>query len=398
MHGLTGEATRTTPLASLRRWIQAHERRLIVAWFAGWIVFFGAVFAWGIWARGLERVVVAWNARTGERLAHAEQLIAAKDWEKAKLELIALDADHPAIQVKHRLDKERERVLELLGLCFEETDHKKKAIATLQRLVAFDPRNWHNHFVLAETLAHFNEHDLAEAQYREVLRIHPSHFPTVSALTGMLYDVATLYAKVVELHQQYLNGYLLAPVELRFGDRKVVFDVPVDGNPHALEAPLELAAGFSGDATIATHGYSVRIGALELIAPEHVGVVDAPQPVVVDGASGWSAQDADAIPAGEVAALSQDARYERGLERPVSAGPGQFAAKNTKSSFHRRVDAPLGASRVKLELTLYKHMDLDTWAKIVNSYGCRLEWTLLEDAKRRTVVGGCLEAGSTFED
>jgi hypothetical protein len=377
MRGLTGETKTPSSLAGVRRWMYARERALVVAWLVVWPAFFAFVFVWGVWFRGLERVIDAWNSRTTPRLAEAEQLVAQKKWERATLALEQLDLDHPAVYVKHRLDKERERVLELLGQCFIETDHKKKAIDALQRLVAFDPRNWHNHFALAEALRHFDlksNSEVAEAEYRQVLRIHPNHLPTVEILTGMLYDVAGLYAKVVDLHQQYLNASLIATVDLRVGDRTLHFDLPVDGNPHALEAPIELADRFSGNVTLSTRGYSAKIGELTFVEPERVGVASARARASVDGASGWTPTDAEL------------------------RAPGQFAASSKDSHFDRSIEVPHGAGQVQLELTLYKHMTDDLWAKVFNSYGCRLEWDLREEAKRRTVVGGCLEAGSLFED
>ncbi|MCE9593992.1 MAG: tetratricopeptide repeat protein [Planctomycetes bacterium] len=372
MRGLLGEARREGELAGVRRWLHAHERGLIVAWLVGVSACFALLFAWGVWQRGLESVVSWWYARSGTELARAERLYEAGRFEDAAALLERIDANHPAVIVKHRLDQEREEVLTLLGRSYVALDKKKRALETFDTLVAFDPRNWRNHYARAEALRAFVESDLAEAAYREVLRLHPTHFPTVETLTGMLFDVATLYAKVVELHQQYFNAWLLGSVELSLGATSVGLDVPVDGLPHAFDVPFEVAANFAGDARVATHGYSARIGELALVPAQHVGVAAPIVPAIFAGP--WT----------PTAAKLDD--------------QGRFAAASKESSFAQHVAVPNGAARVRIELTLYKQMSKDLWFKVEKSYSNRLLFDQLEDVRRRTVIGGVLEAGSLFEE
>ncbi|MBI5434688.1 MAG: hypothetical protein HZA52_17785 [Planctomycetes bacterium] len=372
MRSLLGETRPGSELAGVKRWMHAHERGLVVLWLGAVAALFAFVFVWGVWRRGFEGAIAWWYGRSARELARAEELYADGNYQRAAELLERVDANHPAVVVKHRLDEEREAILDLLARSYVALDKKRRALEVTAQLVAFDPRNWKNHFAHAQALRTFSEGDLAEAAYRGVLRLHPNHFPTVEALTGMLFDVATLYASVVELHRQYLDAQLLGTVELSFGDARVTLDVPVDGRPHAFDVPCSLAAGFAGDARIATHGFSVEIGELALVPPRRVGEVQPSVAATFTGA--WTPGDAEA----------------RGGER--------FAALSKAASFTRRVEAPNGAGRVHIELTLYKHMTASLWTKIATSYENRLLFDELAAAEVRTVLGGCLEAGSLFEE
>lgn len=372
MQSLTGETRRRSELAGVRRWMHAHDRGLVVAWLGFVTAFVGVLFVWGVWNRGLEDAIAWWYGRSAKELARAERLVAEGRVEQAVAVLEPLDANHPAILVKHRLDQEREAILELLAQSYVTLDKKRRALETTTKLVAFDPRNWRNHYAHAEALRAFSEADLAELAYREVLRLHPNHFPTVETLTGMLFDVATLYAKVVELHRQYLDAWLLGSVDVSVGDTRVILDVPVDGRPHVFEVPFDVPEVFKGEARIATHGFSARIGKLELVPAARVGRIDARESATFVGE--WRATDADAL------------------------DDGRFAARAPTSSFIRPVEAWNGASRLRIELTLYKQMSRSLWVKIATSYKNRLYFDELAEAERRTVIGGCLAAGSLFEE
>jgi tetratricopeptide (TPR) repeat protein len=372
MRSLLGETRRESELAGVRRWMHARERRLVVAWLVGWTALFAVLFVWGVWRRGFEDVVAWWYGRSAHELARAEQLHESGEFARSAEVLERVDASHPAVQVKHRLDQEREAILALLAKDYVALDKKRRALETTEKLVAFDPRNWQNHYARAEALRAFAESDLAEAAYREVLRLHPNHFPTVETLTGMLFDVATLYQKVVELHRQYLDAWLLGSVDVTIGDAHVTLDVPVDGRPHAFDVPFALPDGAHGEVRVATHGFSVRIGALELVPALRVGELASAERARVDG--GWIPHDAKA------------------LEN------GRFSAETPASSFTRSVDAPRGAGRLRIELSLYKRMTSGLWEKVRTSYRNRLYFDELAAAEERTVIGGCLEAGSLFEE
>lgn len=372
MRSLTGETRRRSELAGVRRWMRAHDRGLVVAWLGFVVVLVAVLFVWGVWNRGLEDAVAWWYGRSAAELARAERLVAEGRVEQAVEVLEPLDANHPAIHVKHRLDQEREAILTLLAQSYVTLDKKRRALDTTAKLVEFDPRNWQNHYAHAEALRAFAENDLADAAYREVLRLHPNHFPTVETLTGMLFDVATLYAKVVELHRQYIDAWLLGSVDISVGETRITLDVPVDGRPHVFDVPFVVPEVFKGEARIATRGFSTRIGELVLVPAERVGRIDAREPASFAGE--WHATDADAL------------------------ADGRFAAKSPASSFTRAIEAWNGAGRLRVELTLYKQMSKSLWVKIETSYKNRLYFDELAEVERRTVIGGCLEAGSLFEE
>jgi hypothetical protein len=352
--------------------MQRHERALIAVALAALALYLAALFVWGVWFGGAERAIDRWNAQTTRELAHAEALVAAERWDEAAAELERIDAHHPAVYVRHRLDRERERVLELLGQCWVELDRKRRALDVFERLVQFDPRNWRNHWLEAEALRHFGDGDEAQAAYREVLRIHPNHLPTVEALTGLYFDVSTLYANVVELHRAYLDAQLLGTVELALGEEIVRFDVPVDGRAHALSAPLEVPAGWKGVASLRTHGYSASPGALSFDPPTLVGVLGREGSTRVEGP--WRAVSAS------------------------ETRPGHFAASAVDSALLSEVELSHGASRVAIEIALFKAMTPSLWSKVETSYRNRLLFDELEAVKARTVVGGCAQGGSVFEE
>src|SRR5688572_26377776 len=106
-----------------------NERRVALAWLllAALVVAFLAV--WGVALGGAERVSLAISGRLEQRLARGEQLFDAGRFEEAALELELLDRDHPAVFSKHALDRQRERVLELLARSYAALDRKARAHA-----------------------------------------------------------------------------------------------------------------------------------------------------------------------------------------------------------------------------------------------------------------------------
>ena len=357
--------------------VQRNERRLIVAWLAGCAALL-ALVAWAIAFGGAERTIEAWDARWVPRIDRAEALMRSNGGSKETLtlaaaELEAIDRDFPAQFIKHRLDRERERILGLLGECYVGLDRKKHAIATLERLVAFDPKNYDNHFRLAEAQRHFADNDAARKSYEDVLAIHPTHLPTLKALIGMD-DFGSLYAQVVDDYEHYLNAWLLARVRVSFGERAVELDVPVDGREHVVEGVLELPADRSETVCIETRGYSARMGRLEEIPPLHVGVVEPHAFDGVDVSSNWRATGGKLTGQAEL----------------IAADAGSRACIVEIS--------PRAVARVRLKITLFKALPEDTWKMVTKAYRNRLELAKLREAEQRSRVGGCLQAGSIFED
>jgi tetratricopeptide (TPR) repeat protein len=326
---------------------------------------------------GAERTVDAWNARWPRRVAEGERLVDAKRYAEAVVFLEELDRDFPALYVKHRFDREKERLLTALGRAYTGLDKKKRALETFERLVQFDPRNWANHLALAEACVTFVELDRAKQAFAAVLAIHPSHLPALKGLIQLHYD-GSLYANIPPLYEAYLDAYVLAPLTLSFAERSVVLEVPADGRPHRVEAALELPAGWRGEMCLATRGWSVTVGAIELTAPLRAGVAGVPEMLRVEvppNAGEWKAQSAQETRPGVFAAQDKSARICRDLAAPAS-----------------------GTARIALEITVYKALDAGLWTEVETSYKNRLAWEALEIARQRSLIGGCREAGSIFED
>jgi tetratricopeptide (TPR) repeat protein len=356
-----------------REWWREHERLGIVAWLLGTALALGALAVWGVALGGAERAARAWDARWLERLAQGERLCVDGHFGEAAAFLEQLDGEFPARSVKHRWDRERERLLGLLAKSYTELDRKREALATLDRLVAFDPRNYKNHFALAEGCFAFDEPDRGREALQAVLAIHPTHLPSLQELAASFYD-GSRYEAVVALYRAYLDAWLLAPMTLSLGEASATIEVPVDGLPHRIEAPLAIAAGWSGEACLSSRGYSVRIASLEIVAPARVGVAEPLERAQVAPGDGWVGQDA-------------------------VESQGRFSASGVGSRICHAV-GPLsaGGARVVLEITAFKALPPALWAQVQTSYRNQLENQALEEARERSLVGGCPEAGSIFED
>lgn len=357
----------------LARFIARHERALIVLWLAGCAGLLAVMAVWGLYFNGAERVVDAWDERWVARLDAAEALLETRQFERALSELEQVDADCPATFVKHRLDKQRERSLTLLGQCYAALDKKAKARATFERLVAFDPRNYANHFARAEALRAIGDGDAREA-YEQVLAIHPTHLPSVAALMDMAFDAGN-YAPVVAQFERYLDAWLLARIRVQCGERSVALEVPVDGLAHTLEAAFEVPEGWNGALEIVSGGYQTRVERLELEAPLYAGGQQRAAPTVLEGAQAWTAVD--------TALDGSGAPREMTRTSALRSPPIALAS---------------GAARVRLRIRLFKSVSDEMWTQARKAYANRLEHDLWRRVEERAARGGCLEAGSVFLD
>ena len=360
-------------LDAARRFVREHERGLIVAWIAGCLLLVGIAFTWGIAFRGAERVVDAWQQRWPRRVDEGASLVAQRRFEQAAQHLEQLDAQFPARSVVHRFDRERERLLTLLVESYTALDKKKRALAACERLVAFDPRNWENHWTQARTALFFSEDELAEAALDALLAIHPTHLPAVEARIKLCFDAAQ-FAKVPPLWRAYLDAYRLAPIDFLFDGSTLHLEVPADGRPQRFEVAFALAGRARGEASFVTHGWSLDVRAIAFLEPQRAGVVRANEwhEVVPDN---WSALGGSQLEAGCLRADSPAACL-----RGEIAGPQQ------------------GAERAAFELVVYKACSESLWTMVATSYKNLLLWDELESLRARTRVGGCLEAGTLFAD
>lgn len=349
-----------TPDARVRRWIQRHERALIVAWLAGCVVFVGVLGVWGVALGGAERAIERIdNAWIGE-LDFAQRELEQGNFGLAAQALERIVREDGVTSVKHKHDKEHERALSLLADAYARGDRKSKALETLERLVAFDPKDFANHFRQAQMLRAAGDAGAARAAYERVLAIHPTHWPSVEARIDMEYD-GGVYGPIPGLYERYLDAWLLAPMRLVAGDTTARFEVQVDGLTHDVEVDFELPEGWSGPMRVETRGFSARVDQLTLLAPLRAGVADRPAPIVLRG--------------GDVTATDVDSQIVVG-----------------------DLSAPHGVQRVRLRITPFKRMTEDTWIEVSKAYANTLLHERFAAAKARTCVGGCDAGGTVFED
>lgn len=358
---------------AMRRFVREHERGLIVAWLSFMLLVLGVGFVWGIVFRGAERAVDAYEARWPARVDHGEQLLASGQAQAAADFLEPLDAQFPAQSVKHRFDRERERLLTALAHSYVALDKKQRALAACERLVAFDPRNWQNHYTQAEVALAFHDGDLAKLALDRVLAIHPAHLPSVEARIKLAFD-GGLYAQIPPLWRAYLAAFRLAQIEFTLGDSRVALELPSDGLAHRFVQPCAAPADFRGSARFATRGWSIDVRDLVLCAAARSGVEGAPQ-FAAPQHGPWEASDARAV------------------------GTDGLAATGVNSSLQCELSVPAeGCAQAAFELVAYKACTPSLWEMIETSYRNLLLWDELAATRARTRIGGCLEAGSLYED
>jgi tetratricopeptide (TPR) repeat protein len=358
----------------LRLWLQRHERGAIAIWLGGCALLVAFLAAWGLWANGAERVVDALDGAWVRELDALAAEVRARRFEEALPALERLDRRCPAVFVKHRFDRERERLLGLLARCYVELDRRRLARETLQRLVAFDPRNFDNHFQLAEAERAFGDDAASAEAYRQVLAIHPTHLPSVQAAIELAFAAGD-HAAVIGAYERYLDAWLLGEVRLRFDDRVVELEALVDGRERVLEGAVVLPAGWSGGVCVETGGYSARIAEIELVAPPLAGLALPAESSIVRPAGDWVAAGGAGAAPGELAATASDSR----LCGPAAA-------------------PPQGAARVRVRLALFKALPAELWSTVARSYRNQIAGEALERAGERSRVGGCLAAGSSFAE
>lgn len=348
-----------------QRWVARHERALIAAWLGACVLLVGGLAFWGIALNGAERAVDAWDSAWIGEVERAAAELERGEVDRATKRLEHVVRTNGVSFVKHKHDKEHERALALLAQAYAAAEKKGKTLATLERLVAFDPRNFANHFRQAEALRAFDEDALASEAYERVLAIHPTHWPSVSARIDMEFAAGN-YTPVPEFYERYLDAWLLAPLRLSAGERRVEFEVQADGRPQVIEADFELESGWKGELRLETRGYSAVLESLELAPALRVGEAGRRPSTVIAAGDGM---------AREVIASDVHSALELG-----------------------ELELPHGAQRVRLKLTLFKRLSSDTWTQVQTSYANKLLHERFALARARSRVGGCDEAGTVFED
>lgn len=311
---------------------------------------------------GVEHVIHLWDARWIQRLEHGERLLQNGEYEAAATYLSALDRDFPARHVKHAKDKERERLLMGLGEAYLALDRKRFTLTTFRRLVAFDPRNFANHFALARAAQHFDEPEEAHTHFERVLQIHPTHLPSLSQDIAYHMDRGA-FDRVVAVYENYLDAFVVRPVRVRLGSRDTVIDVPMDGRWHECETilPGEVVRGDS--LILETGGASVDVGEVTLEAPIRVGRPPVPGRARLVPRGRWRFRSLASIDEGLYRARSS----ESAVIIPIAGPPGKV-------------------NRVRFELRFPKPVDAKVWGQVEQAYANLLEMDRLAAARQRSVV------------
>ncbi len=348
-----------------QRWVARHERALIAAWLCASALLVGALAVWGVVFNGAERAVDVWDSAWIGEVERAAAELERGEVERATERLEHVVRTNGVSFVKHKHDKEHERALALLAQAYATADRKAKTLATLERLVEFDPRNFANHFRQAEALQAFGEDALAREAYERVLAIHPTHWPSVAARIDREFAAGN-YTPVPELYERYLDSWLLAPLRLVAGERQVEFEVQANGLAQEVDVAIEIESGWKGRLRLETRGYTAALERLELVPALRVGELGRPPSTVL---------------------------------APGDSRDREVLASDVHSALEfGELELPHGAQRVRLKLTVFKRLSPDTWTQVQKSYANKLLHERLASARARSRVGGCDEAGTVFED
>jgi tetratricopeptide (TPR) repeat protein len=330
-------------------WFRRHERLLAVLWLAGTALVVLAVAARPIRERLLYRVGLALDRREDrweERLARGQALLDAGNFASATSFLERLDAEHPARNVRHGRDKERELLLRLLARSYEGQGRPGRAMATWERLVAFDSLNYLNRFAYARAaerlLSGWALAEEAKDGFAGVLRIFPAHLPSLRGYVDYYMDRGE-FIPITTAYRTYLDAFFIHPVTLRLGDATADAKVAVDGRAHELEFAVVLPPGRGAELSLGTRGFAFQLEAVTLEPARVVGRVAAAVPVTLEPAR-FAGRNATAASTGW---LPADTTGAVSIQVPPDAQ---------------------GVSRVRVRLRLFKPLDRELWGLIRKSY------------------------------
>jgi len=354
-----------------------HERMFAAAWLGALVLAALALAVTPVRIRvldGLQAIVDHWDERWTRRLEQGEALVARGDYAGAVDYLERLDAAFPARNVRHGRDRQRERLLLLLGRSYEALDRKTRAMATYDRLVAFDPLNYRNHFERAgaaeRLLSGWALAPEARDGYAAALQLFPNHLASVRGYIDYYMDRGE-FIPVAQAYREYLDAFLTQRVTVRLGRDSAVVPLLVDGLPRDVELPLTAPPGFEGSLSIQSGGFAFRVERLTLLPARAVGVVRPSAPV-----------DLLLRPS----ALMSMEPVEGGALRPVGAATGvEYPIPQVRA----------GVAGVRLRVRVYKPVDGALWQVVRKSYRNLLDEAGLASAMERTVTLPSTEAADT---
>lgn len=361
---------RTSPTNShFGRFVRDHERSLVIVSVIGLLVFGAVVAVSVVVARirmpvlaGVEQIVDYWDNRWTRRLESGERLVNAKQYSEAVEYLAALDSEFPARNVKHKRDMERERLLRALGRSYSEMGKKRLALDTYRRLIEFDPRNFENHYLLAQACLRFGEPDMAEGHLARVLKIHPTHPPSVRARLTSQFAKGD-FAAVIAAYETYLNAFLIQQVTVALGQSSTTVNVPVDGRFHNVDLRLAHPPEASGELVFRVGQFAIEINTVTIQAPLLVGEPGVTITPLWPSEISWRVQEMAPIGAGSFRAL----------------GPGAALRLDVPPQ-------PNGVATIRFRLRLFKPFDMDLWDMVNKSYKNLLRYNDLKAAQERSVI------------
>ncbi len=337
----------------------------------------------------VEGVFSAQERRWIQRIERGEGLLAAGRLEEAIEHLTDLDRRFPARTSRHALDKGRERVLHALARSHEEAGNKRLALETYRRAVAFDPRNFWNHFTLARAALALDEPDEARLHLGHVLDMHPSHLPSLRQLVALQYDDGDFEA-VVASYERYLDGFQVQEIAFRAGESAETVPVRVDGRYREVRVAFAEPARGPRSLELETGPVSADVGRVSLDPPLEAGRLGVP------GAELRPPDEAPWSVAGTLPAELDDRPLQAPAVPPwaprvVLLRPGEVPSPEllptTPAPARLSVplaDPPAAIAAARIELRLRKPVDPLTWAMVETSYLRSLAFDALADARERS--------------
>jgi hypothetical protein len=280
--------TALAPVPAWRGWVRRHERILAALWLAAVAVLLLGLAVPRSRDAALYRVQSLsdrWDARWDSRLTRGDSLVAAGRDTAAVAYLERLDGVFPARNARHARDKQREHLLDLLARGYEALGKTGRAMATYDRLVAFDSLNYYNHYLRATAaerlLSGWAIAPEARDGFAGALQLNPNHLPSVRGYIRYFSDRSDWHP-VVEAFHAYLDAFLVQAVSVRAGADTVSVMVPVDGRTHTVSLLLH---GAADSAAIHANGFAFAVDTVTVTAPARVGAAQAARATVLGSPS-----------------------------------------------------------------------------------------------------------------
>lgn len=363
----------------VRSWFRKHEGTLSLVWLGGVALFLLllAVPSTRERALGVVQSAILWHeGRWYDAIDKGEAMLRAGRYEEAVAYLTELDRRFPARTVKHGMDKDRERVLLLLGQGLAALDKKSKSMAVYQQLVAFDPNNFRNWYAMGvaadKLLSGWALAQEARDAYAAALVINPSHLPSLRGVIRFDSEQG-LYDELRTQYETYLDAFLSADVTFRTADSAITISVPVDGKFHDVELPLGQPEGAPADLTIVPGGYPTEVAEARFISSLRSGSPGRSETVI--------------LPPGNASA-----------REGASLSGGRLLPQSMSGSLLISGPPSPGANAVRVRLRLFKPVDQDLWHTVATAYGNLLDEAGASRALDRSAVFPSEEAADAVVD